>query len=134
MVDTNSDPNGIDFIIPANDDASQSIQLITGIMVDAIREGLQERRVERDKDEVESDVDTDEVEIPRRARRPRKTVKKIDIIVEEDETAVEEIPEMEELDEEHFGEAGDDEDLETGLEEDDEEPGAESENDEEVEA
>jgi small subunit ribosomal protein S2 len=51
MVDTNSEPEGIDFVIPANDDASQSISLIIGIMADAIREGLSERKVERDDDD-----------------------------------------------------------------------------------
>lgn len=50
MVDTNSNPEGIDFVIPANDDASQSISLIVGAMADAIREGLSERKVEREKD------------------------------------------------------------------------------------
>ncbi len=50
MVDTNSDPEGIDFVIPANDDASQSISLIVGAMSDAIREGLAERKVEREKE------------------------------------------------------------------------------------
>ena len=51
MVDTNSQPEGIDFVIPANDDASQSISLIVQTMTDAIREGLSERKVEREKDE-----------------------------------------------------------------------------------
>jgi small subunit ribosomal protein S2 len=51
MVDTNSQPEGIDFVIPANDDASQSISLIVQAMTDAIREGLSERKVERDKDD-----------------------------------------------------------------------------------
>ena len=50
MVDTNSEPEGIDFVIPANDDASQSISLIVGVMTDAIREGLSERKVERDSE------------------------------------------------------------------------------------
>ncbi|PTN10520.1 30S ribosomal protein S2 [Mangrovibacterium marinum] len=50
MVDTNSNPEGIDFVIPANDDASQSIRLVTRIMCDAIAEGLNERKVEREKD------------------------------------------------------------------------------------
>jgi len=50
MVDTNSNPDGIDFVIPANDDASQSISLIVGAMADAIREGLSERKVEREKE------------------------------------------------------------------------------------
>ena len=51
MVDTNSQPDGIDFVIPANDDASQSISLIVQTMTDAIREGLSERKVEREKDD-----------------------------------------------------------------------------------
>jgi small subunit ribosomal protein S2 len=51
MVDTNSQPDGIDFVIPANDDASQSISLIVGVMADAIREGLAERKLDRDKDD-----------------------------------------------------------------------------------
>lgn len=43
MVDTNSDPNKVDFAIPANDDASKSIAIITNYLVEAIREGLEER-------------------------------------------------------------------------------------------
>lgn len=43
MVDTNSDPRGIDFVIPANDDAAQSIDLIVSVIVQAIKEGLAER-------------------------------------------------------------------------------------------
>ncbi|HBL78046.1 MAG: 30S ribosomal protein S2 [Bacteroidetes bacterium GWF2_42_66] len=58
MVDTNSDPNGIDFVIPANDDASQSIKLIVGAMTQAIKEGMTERKVEREKDD-----DSDESEV-----------------------------------------------------------------------
>jgi small subunit ribosomal protein S2 len=56
MVDTNSEPRGIDFVIPANDDASQSISLIIGVMCDAIKEGLSERKVERDSDGDEKEV------------------------------------------------------------------------------
>ena len=53
MVDTNSDPTLIDFPIPSNDDASKSIQLITKMMVDAIEEGLAERKVEKDRKDKE---------------------------------------------------------------------------------
>lgn len=49
IVDTNSDPNLVDFPIPANDDASKSISLIVGKMVQAIEEGLMERKIDRDK-------------------------------------------------------------------------------------
>ncbi len=44
MVDTNSDPNLVDFPIPANDDASKSINLITSTITQAIKEGLEERK------------------------------------------------------------------------------------------
>ncbi len=46
MVDTNSDPNLVDFPIPANDDSSKSIEIITRYMVAAIKEGLDERNAE----------------------------------------------------------------------------------------
>src|ERR1700753_3315595 len=48
MVDTNSDPSNIDFPIPANDDATKSISLITGIIIQAIIEGLDERKREKE--------------------------------------------------------------------------------------
>jgi small subunit ribosomal protein S2 len=44
IVDTNSDPNQVDFPIPGNDDASKSIAIITNYMVQAIKEGLEERK------------------------------------------------------------------------------------------
>jgi len=52
MVDTNSDPNLIDFPIPANDDASKSIKIITDYVTSCIQEGLDERR--KSKEEVAS--------------------------------------------------------------------------------
>jgi small subunit ribosomal protein S2 len=50
MVDTNSDPSDIEFPIPANDDASKSISLIVGVLCQAIEEGLNERKIEKDKE------------------------------------------------------------------------------------
>jgi small subunit ribosomal protein S2 len=50
MVDTNSDPNMVDFPIPANDDASKSISLIVNKVCEAITEGLEERKMEREKE------------------------------------------------------------------------------------
>lgn len=47
IVDTNSDPSNIDFVIPANDDAAKAIDLILGLLCDSIREGLEERKVEK---------------------------------------------------------------------------------------
>lgn len=55
MVDTNSDPSDIDFIIPANDDAAKSISLVVDIMCQAIAEGLNERKAEKDKDSAASE-------------------------------------------------------------------------------
>jgi len=52
MVDTNSDPTNIDFAIPANDDATKSISLITGIICKAIEEGLEERKREKDDEAI----------------------------------------------------------------------------------
>ncbi len=49
MVDTNSDPTKVDFPIPANDDASKSIELIVRVMSEAVEEGLVERKLEKDK-------------------------------------------------------------------------------------
>jgi len=55
MVDTNSDPSDIEFPIPANDDASKSISLILGIICQAIEEGLDERKLEKDKEPQQKD-------------------------------------------------------------------------------
>jgi small subunit ribosomal protein S2 len=54
MVDTNSDPNLVDFPIPSNDDASKSISLILEVITKAMNEGLEERKMEREK-ETDSD-------------------------------------------------------------------------------
>ncbi|MFW6224652.1 MAG: 30S ribosomal protein S2 [Bacteroidota bacterium] len=53
-VDTNSDPTGIDFPVPANDDASKSIALILDVVTKAVEEGLNERQLEKEKSEAES--------------------------------------------------------------------------------
>lgn len=56
MVDTNSDPNQVDFAIPANDDASRSIEIVTRYVVDAIKEGLSERQAKKSKSDDEEEV------------------------------------------------------------------------------
>ncbi|MEO6188368.1 MAG: 30S ribosomal protein S2 [Ginsengibacter sp.] len=62
MVDTNCDPNKVDFSIPANDDATKSIAIITNYIVAAVAEGLAERQAEKDEDHEEVDErDTNEV-------------------------------------------------------------------------
>lgn len=56
IVDTNSDPTKVDFAIPANDDAAQSIAIITNFIIDAIAEGLAERALNKDEEhEIEVD-------------------------------------------------------------------------------
>jgi small subunit ribosomal protein S2 len=65
MVDTNSDPNKVDFAIPANDDATKSIAIITNYIIAAIAEGLAERQASKDDDEGEEGNNENET----RARR-----------------------------------------------------------------
>jgi len=103
MVDTNSNPEGIDFVIPSNDDASQSIDLIITTMCEAIKDGLSDRKVEREKDE------TDEKPLSLK-KSGRKAVVKI--IVEDD---VEEADEKEDLTDDTIADLLSDDDL---LEED----------------
>ena len=88
IVDTNTNPNLIDFPIPANDDASKSIALIVGKMVDAIEEGITERKNNKDLVQEEEEEEIDEMKEnneeeenkderrPRTNRRPRKPVAK----------------------------------------------------------
>jgi small subunit ribosomal protein S2 len=58
MVDTNCDPNKVDFPVPANDDATKSIAIITNYITAAIAEGLAERQAEKsDEDETEETSD-----------------------------------------------------------------------------
>ena len=55
MVDTNSDPRLVDFVIPSNDDASKSISKVLGYITDAISGGLAERKSTKDKAAAPSD-------------------------------------------------------------------------------
>ena len=74
IVDTNSNPENVDFVIPANDDASKSIDIILNTVCEAIKEGLEERKIEKidNKDEVaEGEVAEQK---PRRARVRRSRV------------------------------------------------------------
>ena len=66
MVDTNSNPNDVDFVIPANDDASKSIELVLDTLCAAMAEGLEERKVEK-VDAPEAAAETEAA--PRRERR-----------------------------------------------------------------
>ena len=68
IVDTNSNPNGIDFVIPANDDSTKSINLILGALCEAIQEGADERKVEK--------ADTETAEVPVAKDRKSRVAKK----------------------------------------------------------
>jgi len=57
MVDTNCDPNKVDFAIPANDDATKSISIVVNYLTAAIAEGLQERQSDKDHEDDHSDVE-----------------------------------------------------------------------------
>jgi small subunit ribosomal protein S2 len=95
IVDTNSDPEIVDFPIPANDDAAKSISLIIDKLCDAIQEGLEERKLERDK-EGPSDEEGEE----RNERREKKqSPGKSQLPISEDavEEKAEELDETEEI-------------------------------------
>ena len=62
IVDTNSNPEGIDFVIPANDDASTSISLVIDKVAGAIKEGLTERKAEREKEGDKKNAEKAEVQ------------------------------------------------------------------------
>ena len=49
MVDTNSDPRKVDFVIPGNDDASKSIDMILSVVSESVKEGLSQRKAEKEK-------------------------------------------------------------------------------------
>ncbi len=59
MVDTCCDPTPIDYVIPANDDAAKSIECILNILCAAINEGLEERKLEKDKEQGEEAAETE---------------------------------------------------------------------------
>ncbi|MCH4155752.1 MAG: 30S ribosomal protein S2 [Muribaculaceae bacterium] len=76
MVDTNSDPSNIDYVIPCNDDASKSIEIILDSICAAMAEGIEERKVEKidNKDEAEQEPGDEEAKKPHRARINRHKV------------------------------------------------------------
>jgi small subunit ribosomal protein S2 len=73
IVDTNSNPNNIDFVIPANDDASKAVDLILGYLCEAIKEGLDERKVEKADAAASEEQDDD---APQRRERKSKSARK----------------------------------------------------------
>ena len=73
IVDTNSDPKNIDFMIPANDDAKDSIEVILNACCTAIAEGLEERKAERADEKAAKEQSEEAEEARPRARRARKS-------------------------------------------------------------
>jgi small subunit ribosomal protein S2 len=109
MVDTNSDPSDIEFPIPANDDASKSISLIVGILCQAIEEGLNERKIEKDKEPQLKDKKV----MRRELENKDLPAAIIEAIVEEEEEV--------EIDDEIADESDEDEDIVKVVEETEEE-------------
>ena len=73
MVDTNSNPNNIDFVIPANDDAKDSVDVILSACCQAIAEGIEERKAEKADEKAAAEQAEEAAEMkPRRQRRNRK--------------------------------------------------------------
>ena len=75
IVDTNSDPNNIDFVIPANDDAKDSVEVILNACCSAIAEGIEERKAEKADEKAadsQADADAEEAKPKRAARKARK--------------------------------------------------------------
>ena len=75
IVDTNSDPKNIDFVIPANDDAKDSVEAILTACCAAINEGIEERKVEKADEkaaDAQAEAETEEKAPKRQARRTRK--------------------------------------------------------------
>jgi small subunit ribosomal protein S2 len=97
IVDTNSDPKNIDFVIPANDDAKDSVEVILNACCAAIAEGVEERKVEKADEKASEAQEEEEAEEQRPARRPaRKPKAEAAPAAEEAPAAVEEAPAAEE--------------------------------------
>lgn len=80
MVDTCCDPTPIDYVIPANDDATKSIELVVGVLCAAIEEGLSERKLEKDKEASEETAEGDALSKPAGKRlRARKGARQVSV-------------------------------------------------------
>jgi len=102
MVDTCCDPTPIDYVIPANDDATKSIELVMNILCQAIEEGLSERKLEKDKEAAEETAEGEALANPTGKKlRARKSAKPVDVtaeaapVAEPDEAPVAEEPKAE---------------------------------------
>ena len=92
IVDTNSDPSNVDFVIPANDDAKDSVEVILNACCAAIAEGLEERKAEKADEkaaDAQAEAEVEEVRPRRAARRARKDEAPAAPVAEEAPAAVE---------------------------------------------
>ncbi len=85
IVDTNANPLDVDFPIPANDDASKSIHIVVKLAVEAIQEGLAERKL--DKDKAAEEEEERELEVAREEKRLQALEEADDVDLSEDELA-----------------------------------------------
>jgi small subunit ribosomal protein S2 len=115
MVDTNSDPTEIEFPIPANDDASKSITLIVDLLCQAVEEGLNERKFEKDKDSAQKDKKLSRKELVTEALHESEHE-----VRDEDEEETEEEEELETGDESLDSETDEEEELYSDSEDSDE--------------
>ena len=99
IVDTNSDPKNIDFVIPANDDAKDSVEVILSACCNAISEGIEERKVEKADEkaaEAQAEAEGEEAKPKRQARKPRKAAEEAapaaEVPAAEETPAAEEAP------------------------------------------
>lgn len=106
MVDTNSDPTEIEFPIPANDDASKSITLIVDLLCQAVEEGLNERKLEKDKDMAPKEKKVTRKELVTEARHESENE-----AMDEDEDETGEEEEVETVDESPDSENDEEEEL-----------------------
>ena len=75
MVDTNSDPRPVDYVIPSNDDASKSIEKVLSFITEGIAEGLAERKAEKEKAKPAAKETKEEVAKPAKKEAKKEVVK-----------------------------------------------------------
>ena len=96
IVDTNSNPEDIDFVIPANDDASKSIEIILDSVCAAMAEGLEERKVERLDAPEEKEAEGEEAPAAGKRRRVRRNEAPAEEAPKAEEAPADEAPKDEE--------------------------------------
>ena len=79
MVDTCCDPTPIDYVIPANDDATKSVEVILDALCKAIQEGLEERKLEKEKNDEDAPVATEDAAPARKLRARKGAAVKVEV-------------------------------------------------------